>query len=689
MKLTCIILLCLPLAAWSQTDPGLDPSLRRIDSLTKQVLNILIHIKEAPTDSLQGLADEILRSSRQAHYSHGIAIALAFQAFYMDKQENNFLRGEQLARQSLDEFGHTADKEGITVALYALGFSVFAQSRYDEAIRYYQQAREYSQRSGNKQGEVFMLSMIGEAYRERGDYAKAFDIQRECTQLAEAIHNPEMIKAEYLRLAELYVEIEDYASAETYYRQAWSQGGLEDINTWSRMTYAELLTRRHQYDSALYLYNRFDSAHATSAMLRIFLVSKGEYYLVREDYTKALPYFLNSLAYQRRLNDRNQIMRCLHDLAKTYASLGQDAVSFRYAREELNLATTVDARQNIRDGCQVLYSLYEREGQVDSAYFYYRRYITLKDSVLNDQLKGKFASYGAEQQVRLLSEEKQLQEVCLRQEMMEKNLLIMGILALFIFGAIYVWIVRLNRRNEAHRRKQAEDQLEIQRLEGERAKAALQERTKELEIQALRSQMNPHFIFNCLNAINRFVLGHETEAASDYLTKFSRLMRMIMNHSRHPLIPLADELEVLRLYLDMESLRFRNAFDYSIHLEEDMEPEEILIPPLLLQPFVENAIWHGLMHKEGRGELFLRLEQKKDLLIVTIRDNGIGRKKAGLLKSKSVEKYKSMGLQITAQRLALLKDKEQPGHLFEIEDLYDQEGNAAGTQVVLKIRSAS
>jgi LytS/YehU family sensor histidine kinase len=244
----------------------------------------------------------------------------------------------------------------------------------------------------------------------------------------------------------------------------------------------------------------------------------------------------------------------------------------------------------------------------------------------------------------------------------------------------------VKRRSEAHRRKRAEDELEIQRLEGERAKAALQQRAKELEVQALRSQMNPHFIFNCLNAINRFILGHETEAASDYLTKFSRLMRMIMNHSRHSTVTLAEEIEMLQLYLEMERLRFKDAFDYRIDLEEDLDTDDIRIPPLLIQPFVENAVWHGLMNKEDRGSLLIRLRVEGDLLTCIVRDNGVGRKRAGLLKSKSAEKHKSMGMQITAERMALLTGPDEAQPFFRIEDLYDENGAPAGTQVTLAIK---
>jgi tetratricopeptide (TPR) repeat protein len=572
------------------------------------------------------------------------------------------------------------------MAHYVLGFSLFAQSHFEEANRHFDLAREYARKQGNRMEELFMLSMTGEAYRESGDYEKAFTILRECAQMAESDHLYSIAQAQYKSLAGMFVTIEDYPEATRYFRLGYGDKKPDEGDLWDLSVYATLLTRQQKYDSALYYFAKFDSAHLKPVILRTYLASKGEYYLYRGEYATALPYFLKSLAWQRRMNDNNQIMRCLQDIAKTYYGLGQDAEAFRYAREGLQLAVRTKARQNVRDGCRQLYLLYDREGRTDSAYAYFKRYIVLKDSVLSDWTKGEFASFGYEQQIKLLNKEKELQEVCLREEMLTKNLLIAGIVLLCLFGGVYVWIVRLKRRDEAHRRKQAEDELEIQRLEGERARAALKQRAKELEIQALRSQMNPHFIFNCLNAINRFILGHETEAASDYLTKFSRLMRMIMNHSRHSTVTLAEEIDMLRLYLDMERLRFKDAFDYRIDLEEDLDTDEVRIPPLVIQPFVENAVWHGLMHKEERGFLSIRMRVEGDVLTCIVRDNGIGRKRAGLLKSKSVEKHKSMGMQITAERMALLGGPGESQPFFAIEDLYDETGSPAGTQVTLTIK---
>lgn len=251
------------------------------------------------------------------------------------------------------------------------------------------------------------------------------------------------------------------------------------------------------------------------------------------------------------------------------------------------------------------------------------------------------------------------------------------IIAVGCLGTLFYLVIRW--------RLQQKFRLKLERSEKEKQLANLRHKTGELEMQALRAQMNPHFIFNCLSSINHFILKNDSEMASEYLTKFSRLIRMVLNNSKIPLINLEDELEMLRLYIDLERLRFNNTFDYSINFYNHFDISSIFIPPLLLQPFAENAIWHGLMNKKEQGLMEVAFELDNGVLNCYITDNGIGRKNAETLKSKSPEKQKSMGMQITAERLALFNsDAEQT--IFRVEDLVDASGRAAGTRVTLKIR---
>ena len=234
-------------------------------------------------------------------------------------------------------------------------------------------------------------------------------------------------------------------------------------------------------------------------------------------------------------------------------------------------------------------------------------------------------------------------------------------------------------------RVQQKFRRQLERSEKEKQLANLRQKTAELEMQALRAQMNPHFIFNCLSSINGFILTNETETASDYLTKFSRLIRMVLNNSKNSVIDLQEEIEMLRLYLDLERLRAQNSFDYNISFRNDIDTRSIFIPPLLLQPFAENAIWHGLKNKKEKGIIDIAFWLENNLLVCSITDNGVGRKKSEALKSKSAEKQKSMGMQITNERLALFNN-DSAQTIFDIEDLVDAEAQPAGTRVNLKIR---
>ena len=196
--------------------------------------------------------------------------------------------------------------------------------------------------------------------------------------------------------------------------------------------------------------------------------------------------------------------------------------------------------------------------------------------------------------------------------------------------------------------------------------------------------MNPHFIFNSLNSINRFILQNNKTEATEYLTKFSRLIRMILNSSASASVSLAEDLEALRLYLELERLRCEEKFNFKIKCDPDLDTDFIQVPPMLLQPFVENAIWHGLMNKEGEGHVWINIDQEDSTLLCTIADDGIGRKKAAQLENKS-GKHKSMGMKITESRIAMAQKMNGENKSVEIKDLVDADGNAAGTEVVLKI----
>jgi sensor histidine kinase YesM len=265
--------------------------------------------------------------------------------------------------------------------------------------------------------------------------------------------------------------------------------------------------------------------------------------------------------------------------------------------------------------------------------------------------------------------------------------------ALFVnFQFLVIWnliyfafhYIQKSRREEIAKIR-LENELLVQKLENQITKAELKQQATELEMQALRAQMNPHFIFNSLNSINRFILQNNRTQASEYLTKFSKLVRMILQNSQTSLISLESELESLQLYLELEVLRFDDHFKFKLQVDNKLETDIIKVPPLIIQPYAENAIWHGLMHKEEKGQLDIEVSETNNHLFFKITDDGIGRKQSAALASKSATRHKSMGSKITAERIAMLQGSDSIESMVTINDLVSPEGNAAGTEVIIKI----
>ncbi|UYQ91285.1 histidine kinase [Chitinophaga horti] len=234
--------------------------------------------------------------------------------------------------------------------------------------------------------------------------------------------------------------------------------------------------------------------------------------------------------------------------------------------------------------------------------------------------------------------------------------------------------------------KIARARAEAEKRAAERILMDTQQKMADMEMQALRAQMNPHFIFNCLNSINRYIVKSDQATASLYLTKFAKLIRLILDNSNSKHVILSNELEALKLYIDMEALRFDKKFSYEIVVQRNVNPDSVEVPPLIIQPYVENAIWHGLLHKQTVGHLKIELCMPQEgMLQCTIEDNGIGREKAQELKSKTATTKKSLGMKITENRLSLLNKHAALNASVDIINLYEPDQSAAGTKVILKI----
>jgi hypothetical protein len=239
------------------------------------------------------------------------------------------------------------------------------------------------------------------------------------------------------------------------------------------------------------------------------------------------------------------------------------------------------------------------------------------------------------------------------------------------------------RTEEVQRQK---DELAEVRLQETRA--AYEKQLSESRMQALRSRMNPHFIFNSLNSIKYFILKKENDTAEFYLNKFSRLLRLILDYTNHESITLQQELEALNVYLEIESVRFDKSFHYHIHVDESVDTERIWVPPLLLQPFVENAIWHGLANSE-KDEKYCHIDivRHEEHVLMQITDNGVGRAEAGRINANKPSRHTSYGLKITEDRISLFNNTNQGLLSIRVQDNMDAGGTPAGTTVNITFKT--
>jgi tetratricopeptide (TPR) repeat protein len=642
-------------------------------------------------DSMKLYSEKANQEANKIGYKYGIAKSLLGLVKSREFQRINDSTSKKYIQQAILIGEEIKNDSILAMAYYHLAGYEYEVDNYKKAIRYFEKAGDYG-----TVGEIY--TWLTMHYTYKGEYEEAFEYAQKSLELskknAHTAWGHELVQWALYNMSDLYKAAGDYEAAMSCLRQAREYGRLHELEWNMDGEIGELLALMNKPDSSLYYLQNFKrNAPMNQLGADMFI---GETYLSMKEYGKAkqlFQYVVDSLQKSKH-PFLPFLTRGLINIGKAYAGEKKYRDAIKYTKEGYKIIHYFTDPQFVMETYKLLSDVYHHLGNNDSAYFYLNKYTILKDSSQNKQflwrLNSKLNKYKQvaenakkESQIALLNKDNKIKQQQLKQEALQKNYLLILLSALVLTGIFIYRSIHLKRKNE---RLRLENALTVQNLESEKRHAELKQQAIELEMQALRAQMNPHFIFNCLSSINRFIFKNETRAASDYLTRFSRLIRMVLMHSQKKLIPLEDELEMLRLYLDMERLRFKNAFDYSITTTNAIESTSVFIPPLLLQPFCENAIWHGLMHKEGHGHLNISISEENKILHCIIEDDGVGREKAAALKSKSVEKDKSLGLQITAKRLTLLNGETDSETFYKIDDIIRENGEVAGTKVSLRIR---
>ena len=583
---------------------------------------------------------------------------------------------DSLAMDFLNTYGK---KEAMVLiesyALNALGIHCRNTSQYKAAIDFHQRSLQKAIQIDNVELRVIGLNMLGVVHRRMDAVQTALDYHYKAITLAESVKTPnESIKRSiavslnsmgniFLALNQYELAIQKFNTSLGIEKSVNNQLGLA-IN-YHNIGYAKEALGR--LDEALEDYKislSYNQAINSSLGQVICNNSIAHIYIEQGKYEAAIQTILTSLDKAKALRDKFHLVGLYNNLGLAYLKIQDYKHSHEYLDIALDIATAHNFKSAIANAYKYLSLLAELEKKFGIALQYYKKYEAFEEQVRNEKnfqyvndLIVKYDTENISNQVEELSKENEA-----TRDKLERNKII-WIISLVLLGVLLLLIYILNRQHMLKNEK----------------------KILTLEQEVLRSQMNPHFVFNSLNSIKHFIISNEKESAVHYLNKFAKLIRKILEVSMVKEVTLDEEIETMKLYMSIENIRMSNEIEFNIRIEDNLDTEAIKIPSLILQPFLENAIWHGLSSKEGAKIIELSIHQNNiDFVDITITDNGIGRKKALEIKDRKSLNRKSVGVSLSMNRLENYTRTLSNTHSLQFVDL-EKDGVPIGTKVELKI----
>ncbi|MEO1010708.1 MAG: tetratricopeptide repeat protein, partial [Bacteroidota bacterium] len=591
---------------------------------------------------------------------------------HLRPHRNDTVRMRYLAENSLEK----DFKEGQVYALNQLGRRYRNLSQYTKAIPLHQKALDIADRANHLEFKVSSLNMLGVVYRRTSSIRTAMDYNQRALQLAETVKDPSKglkrnINISLNGIGSLYKMLKQYNLAIQHFERSLKLEA-ELGNTLglalNSQNIGECLEELGQLNKALEHYRMSLSYNKEidNDMGRVICNSGiAQIHIKQQRPKEAIELLRPTLVIAERLGDGFLI-------SPAQIRLGWGlfmAKQYKEAEEHMTRGLEVAQKYNLRiesaQASHLLSGLFQKTGDYRKALEYKLAGERLDKEILNEStvryVNDVIFRYDSEKkgnQIEVLAKENEIVRLKLRKN--NQTLLASGIALALLAGIFYILYRQNLLRNE--------------------------KKLLTLEQSMLRSQMNPHFLFNSLNSIKLYIINNEQKNAVHYLNKFSKLIRKILEASSLKEIPLAEELETADLYMNIENIRFSNEINFTTQVDKDIDVHHIKIPSLILQPFLENALWHGLSSKEGEKRIALHISRgKQGFVDISITDNGVGRKAAERIKKGKVLKRKSVGIDITKERLANFSRDYQNSFSVQMMDLYDGDGKASGTKVILHI----
>jgi tetratricopeptide (TPR) repeat protein len=607
---------------------------------------------------------------------------------YLSKGEDTL--GLSYYNKSLDIWKKNHDSAGIADLLYDIGIVYYNFSDYAKALQYQKQSQEIYEHLRENEGIAATTNSIGLIYRSISNFSGALENYFKALRIYEKSGNVPMMASEFTNIGNIYNNLADYTKALEYHFKALSiyeQRGDKNGTQRALNNIGNCYDDNNKPEKALIYYQQaLDIAQSANFKhdAAIALENIGIVYRKLTDYTKALKYLRRALELDQQLGGKSNVAQVSNEIGQAIRDAPAGALKQIGIKPQNKYDTALEyfnsALQNATENgepdmqAEVWHQLsitYEEQKQYSKALEAYKKYSVLYDSVTNSQNSKKILhaemqfEYDNKETLLIAQQDKQKALIMaeINRQRIVRNAVTWGA-AVLLLAAITSFV--FYKKNRDTRAEKADAEFEAQ-LVG-------------TEMKALRAQMNPHFIFNSLNSISDYIAKNNIRAADEYLTKFARLMRTILENSEQKEVSLASDLKALELYMQLESQRLNNKFTWEIKTDEDVDPENTLIPPLILQPFVENSIWHGLAKKPGHGKIVIQIKREGEMINCIVEDNGVGRENAEskpILDSK--KEKKSLGMKITSSRIDIINKTKKANATINISDLDE------GTRVEVKL----
>ncbi|MEH6537041.1 MAG: tetratricopeptide repeat protein [Psychroserpens sp.] len=570
--------------------------------------------------------------------------------------------------------------EGESYALNSLGVVYRNVSLYERSIKTHETAKVVADQAENLELQIVSLNNIGVAYRRMDLVKPALDFHTKALDISRSIKDPSKtvsynIAVSQNSIGNIYLILDQYELALKQFeksiaieKQAGNRLGLA-IN-YQNIGYAyeaqgDLLSALRNYKLSL----EFNEQINSNLGRVICYNSIGQVYIKQKKYVDAKVIIEQALIKALNINDQFYIAESYINLGWVQKEIGDLLSSEGSLKKGLQVAKQYNLNLSIVEADKLLSELYTGTEDYQSALTHYKESVKVEKTINNNRnlryvndVIIQYENEAKNNEIKALASENQIVRLKLERN---KKLFWYSMLALAIISGI---LVALYRNRQLNQEKQI----------------------LTLEQDMLRSQMNPHFIFNSLNSIKLYIINNEKENAVYYLNKFSKLIRKILVASSEKENSLEDELDTMKLYMNIENIRFSNEIDYEIKVDDTINTANIRVPSLVLQPFLENAIWHGLSSKKDDKKIVLHVYRiQDDFVSISITDNGIGRKESNKINQDKILKRKSVGIAITKARLANFSKAYTNDYKIEIEDLHDNNQKAIGTKVIVKIPTRS